>query len=203
MARCVKCVGTALLGVSVLGGAVGFYLLRKGMSAREQPPAPEVWAARLFRHLAVPAADRARKNPVRLTDDLLSRSRAHFADHCASCHGNDGRGRTTIGQNLYPKAPDMTTRLTQAMSDGEIFATIKNGVRLTGMPAWGEDTAESDRETWELVHFIRHLPQLSKKELSEMESLNPKSPSEFRKQEEERRFLEGADAPSEAPQGHH
>lgn len=194
MKRCVRCVAVLLALVLVLAGATLTYLIRRGLSAREQPPHLEVWAAGLFRHLAVPWSQRQLPNPVPLTDEVLPAARAHFADHCASCHGNDGRGRTTLGQNLYPKAPDMTAARTQSMSDGEIFYTIRNGVRLTGMPAWGENTREDDVETWKLVHFIRHLREQTPAQIEEMESLNPKSSAEIGKAEEERRFLEGDEA---------
>jgi mono/diheme cytochrome c family protein len=132
-------------------------------------------------------------------------ARAHFADHCASCHGNDGRGRTKLGQGLYPKAPDMTLAATQGLSDGEIFFIIENGVRFTGMPAWGEAGTDDDVETWELVHFIRHLPRLTPEELAEMEELNPKSRKALREEDEIRRFLEGetAEAPMAQSGGGH
>ena len=130
-------------------------------------------------------------NPVPLDENVLSEARDHFADHCALCHANDGRGDTQIGKNLYPPAPDMTLPRTQSLTDGEIFSVIKNGIRLTGMPAWGEDTPEDDMASWKLVHFIRHLPKVSEKELLEMEALNPRSPEEFREEEQERQFLEG------------
>jgi len=68
---------------------------------------------------------------------------------------------------------------------------IKHGIRLTGMPAWGENTEEDDEASWALVHFIRHLPRITPEEIAEMEALNPKSPDELRKQDEEREFLEG------------
>lgn len=35
-----------------------------------------------------------------MTPEVLTMARAHFADHCALCHGNDGRGKTEIGRNL-------------------------------------------------------------------------------------------------------
>jgi mono/diheme cytochrome c family protein len=127
---------------------------------------------------------------VPISPEVLGRARAHFADHCATCHANDGSGETAIGRNLYPKAPDMRKQATQSLSDGEIFWIIKNGVRLTGMPAWGADTKEDDRVTWELVHFIRHLPRLTPENLAEMRSLNPKSRQEYEAEEAERRFLE-------------
>ena len=176
----------ALTGALVLVG-----VLRHGFSARDEPTALEAFIARRLRHLAVPSADRNMKNPVPFENDVLSEARVHFADHCALCHGNDGRGETKIGQNLYPKAPNMTLSTTQSLSDGELFYIIKNGVRLTGMPAWGEDSEEDDRESWKLVHFIRHLPEMTPSEVEEMEEMNPMSRADFEEEEAIRRFLEG------------
>jgi mono/diheme cytochrome c family protein len=140
---------------------------------------------------------------VPLTPEALARARAHFADHCASCHGNDGRGQTTLGRNMYPKAPDMTLPETQRLSDGELFAIIENGVRLTGMPAWGRPGPEDDAETWELVHFIRHLPRITPDELEEMKALNPKTRKELEEEEAIRRFLAGEQPPPSAETHRH
>ncbi len=202
MSRSAKAMLFAFGGVAAAGGGALAVLVQHGVSARDEPTAIEAWIARRARRLATPRNQREAQNPVPVTPEVLDRARAHFADHCASCHGNDGRGRTSIGQNLYPKAPDMRHAETQSLSDGELFAIIKNGVRLTGMPAWGSDTAEDDKETWELVHFIRHLPRVSEAELQEMKDLNPKSPREYEEEEEARRFLAGsAEAP--APPSEH
>ena len=85
----------------------------------------------------------------------------------------------------------MRTGSTQSLSDGELFHIIENGVRLTGMPAWGTGSPESERASWTLVQFIRHLPALTTTELSEMERLNPKGPDE---RIDPDAFLEGTDA---------
>jgi mono/diheme cytochrome c family protein len=180
-----------VLGALLLAGAGALLVLRKGFSARDEPSGVEKWVARQARHLAVPRAARELKNPLPRTPEVLAEARAHFADHCALCHGNDGRGKTEIGQNLYPKAPDMTLADTQGLSDGELFSIIKNGIRLTGMPAWGQDTPEDDRASWELVHLIRHLPAITEAELREMATQNPVSPAELRERAEEEQFLEG------------
>jgi mono/diheme cytochrome c family protein len=129
---------------------------------------------------------------------------AHFADHCAVCHANDGSGDTEMGRGLYPRAPDMRRTATQALSDGALFYIIENGVRLTGMPAWGTGTAEGEQASWHLVQFIRHLPTLTEGELTEMRTMNPKSADEWREEEEARRFLEGASGATTtpAPTGH-
>jgi mono/diheme cytochrome c family protein len=153
-----------------------------------------VTLARSARHLLVPSAARARPNPVRLDDGVLERSRAHFADHCATCHGNDGHGETPYGRSLYPRAPDLTAPGTQGLSDGELFYLIENGVRFSGMPAFATAMPEGERESWELVHFIRHLPRISREELSAMAQLNPVSRSELERELQIEKFLAGEDA---------
>jgi len=167
--------------------------LRHGFSAREEPLTVEAYVARHLRRMAVPAGGRRARNPVALSAAVLTMARAHFADHCASCHANDGGGKTEIGRNLYPKSPDMGLAATQELTDGELFYIIENGIRFTGMPAWGNGTTEGETESWQLVHFIRHLPRLAPQELKEMERLNPVSPAEIKEREEEEKFLQGGD----------
>ncbi|HWO39455.1 MAG TPA: zinc-binding dehydrogenase [Candidatus Acidoferrum sp.] len=91
----------------------------------------EAYLARTARNLSIPASGRDAKNPFAPTAEVLSEARVHFADHCAICHGNDGIGKTQIGQNLYPKAPAMRLPPTQNLTDGEIYYVIHDGVRLT------------------------------------------------------------------------
>lgn len=197
-------VGLALVVLAVVGAATAVaVLVQHGFSARDQPTAIEAFVARRLRHLAVPRNARQAQNPVPATPEVLAEARAHFADHCASCHGNDGSGQTEIGQHLYPKAPDMRQADTQSLSDGELFYIIHNGVRLTGMPAWGDDPPEEDQDSWKLVHFIRRLPEIGPEELEEMKKLNPKSLQEREEEEEEQQFLHGEDSPSTSPPHHH
>jgi len=188
--------GLILLALGAPAVVVGLILVR-GLSARDEPTFVEAIAACRLRSLAIPRAMRAPQNPVPPTHEVLSSARAHFADHCASCHGNDGKGPTALGRNMYPKAPDMTLPETQRLSDGDLFAIIENGVRLTGMPAWGGPRPEDDAETWELVHFIRHLPEVTPEELDEMKEMNPKTKKELDEEEAIRRFLGGEAPPRE------
>jgi mono/diheme cytochrome c family protein len=175
----------------IAGGVV--FLGARGFSAREGPTALERQLARAARAAALPSGAKTRANPIPNSTETLAEARAHWADHCAICHANDGSGDTLIGKRSYPPAPDMRAPATQNMSDGELFFIIQNGVRLTGMPAWGSGSEEDDQDSWKLVHFIRHLPQLTAEEVKEMEKLNPKSPEELQEELEEQRFLRGDD----------
>lgn len=192
MPRAKRILAALLLAAAAAGLVVFVSTIQHGFSARTRPTAAEAFLAHRMRHWAVPAKSRRLENPFSGSAEAVAAGRAHFADHCALCHGNDGRGSTEIGQNLYPKAPDMQGTGTQSLSDGEIFYIIRNGVRLTGMPAWGNNTAEDDAENWRLVAFIRHLPRITPKELEQMKALNPVSPMEMKEAEEEKEFLEGS-----------
>lgn len=180
-----------ILILVVLAGIGLWWLVSSGgFSARQQPTALEAALARTARGMAIPSEAKQTKNPVTLTPELMQEARRHFADHCATCHANDGSGNTEMGQNLYPKAPDMRQQRTQSLTDGEIYFVIHNGVRLTGMPAWGPPTGP-DNDSWALVHFIRRLPDLSADELKDMEQFNPHSPMEMKEEKEEEDFLNG------------
>ena len=106
-----------------------------------------------------------------------------------------------IGRNLYPKPPDLRLEQTQKLADGEIFWIIENGVRFTGMPAFG-GAHRSEEDSWKLVRFIRHLPQLSPEERMEMERYNPKGPGD-REEEQEEKFLKGEESNEPQIENHH
>ena len=183
--------------------AMLWFLLQSNFSAREEPMELEVMIARQLRQLAMPKEQKQMANPVPASDEVLTEARVHFADHCATCHGNDGRGATQIGQNFYPRTPDLTQPETQSFSDGELFYMIQNGIRFTGMPAWGKDRPESDLESWKLVHFIRHLPRITSEELEEMERYNPVSQMALEEQEQIDRFLQGEEPDPPSSAHHH
>lgn len=194
-----------LIALVVLTSAVAAYFIAsRGLSTRTAPSAVEEIAARAMRRLATPAALRATRNPVEPSAEVVEEALGHFADHCAVCHANDGSGNTEIGAALYPPAPDMRLAATQDLSDGELFSIIENGIRLTGMPAWGTGTPDGERASWGLVHFIRQLPRLTDEDIVRMEALNPKTAEEWRQAEEIQRFLAGEDvAPASAAPHEH
>ena len=190
------------LGILAAGAAS---IMHDGLSARAQPSALETAVAAVMRKLAMPASAHRANSPVANSPETLREARLHFADHCAICHGNDGSGDTGLGRGMYPKPPDLRAAQTQNRSDGEIFWIIENGVRLTGMPAFGGSGEHGNPlDSWKLVHFIRHLPALTAEERIEMEKYNPKGPDDLEEEQEERDFLSGApEKPSAQPEHHH
>src|SRR5687768_3971638 len=164
----------------------------RGISAKAEPGRLETLVARTRRRLAIPRTARELKNPIAKSPEIIAEGLAHYADHCAVCHANDGSGKTDIGSGLYPRPPDMRLAATQSLTDGELFYIIENGVRFTGMPAWSTATEEGRESTWHLVHFMRELPTLTDDQIERMKALNPRSPEEIRQQIEEELFLGGA-----------
>jgi mono/diheme cytochrome c family protein len=188
-----------LAGVAIAAGAM---ILHDGLSARATPTALEAFFAQHAHRLSIPSNARNMHNPTEVSDLNRREARQHFADHCASCHANDGSGDTMYGKGLYPKPPDLRKPETQNLSDGELFWIIENGVRFTGMPAFGGGHG-SEEDSWKLVLFIRHLPQLADQERLEMEHANPKGPDDREEDQEEDDFLGGQPVQQKAPAKHH
>jgi len=191
----------AFLAIVVIAGVM-LVLQGRGVSARPEPSGIEKRAALFMRGWLTPPTYKGLKNPVSDTDENFVAAREHFADHCATCHANDGSGNTEIGKALYPKAPDMRLPRTQQLSDGEIFYFIENGIRLTGMPGWSTGTPEGERASWQLVHFIRRLPKLTAEDLAAMEAFNPVSRQQIEEEKKVNDFLNGGEPPKPAADPH-
>jgi mono/diheme cytochrome c family protein len=175
----------ALVLLLLVAAAAGYwYVASTGLSARAMPSPAEERLSRRIRAFSVPARVKRMSNPVPASREIIEAGLRHFADHCAVCHANDGSGDTLLGRGMYPRPPDLRSEETRNLSDGELFHIIENGIRFTGMPGFGEDTAESSNATWHLVHFIRYLPRVTQEELAEMARLNPKSPEEWKAMQE-------------------
>jgi mono/diheme cytochrome c family protein len=166
-----KKIAVLVVFLAALAGAISFmiWFRNRGFSAREKPSWIETVLARRARRIATPGGAKELKNPHPVTEVSMVEAREHFVEHCSVCHGSTGRGDTLYGRNLYPKVPDLNQADTQRLTDGELFYIISNGVRFTGMPAFGgEDSPES---IWGLVSFIRRLPNLTPEEIKQLQEM--------------------------------
>lgn len=89
----------------------------------------------------------------------------HYADTCLACHGAPDVPPKEFAKGLNPPAPDLTESLSKR-SDAELFWIVKNGIRMTGMPALGP--THNDEDIWKIVSFVRNLPDLSDKQRSQL-----------------------------------
>jgi mono/diheme cytochrome c family protein len=88
----------------------------------------------------------------------------HFAAHCAVCHGAPGVPKGDIAHGLYPQPPDLT-HASGRFTPAELFWILKHGIKMTGMPSWGD---HSDDELWATVAFIEKLPGMTQEDYANL-----------------------------------
>ena len=162
-----------LLGIVtglLLLGAAAIFAIGTGRIpiAATQPPSDleqRLAKLALSRSLARRAPSTA--NPVKATPETIAKALTHYRSMCLTCHGAGTVDPSAIGEGLNPPAPDLSQPSVQKRTDGELFWLIQNGIRMTGMPAFGP--THKDEELWELVAFLRHLPELTTAEEAALE----------------------------------
>lgn len=82
---------------------------------------------------------------------------AAYDEMCSHCHTPPGGDDTPVTRGLYPAPPDLA-HPEEEMSATEIFWVIKNGIKASGMPAWG--VTHDDGELWSIVVLVQRLPEL-------------------------------------------
>jgi mono/diheme cytochrome c family protein len=142
------------LMLGVIGAMPG--ALPQDCTAGKQPSQEETSVANAAKDVTIPLEAGKMKNPLPVTDEVVSQGGEVFLGSCAQCHGADARGDTDIGRNMHPPAMDLSSSHVQHWSDAELFWINQNGVRLTGMPSW--KSSSSDNDTWKLARFIHNLP---------------------------------------------
>ena len=145
-----------------------------GISARRQASEYERQATRATWRFMVPGPVKIKENPVADTAEVIRDATQTWVDRCVVCHGNDGGG-TAMGRSLHPPTPDLRKVPTQSLTDGELFYLIEQGIPFTGMPAWGDGSPESERESWALVRFVRNIPKLTPADLRAIEKFVPRA----------------------------
>ncbi|HKC25231.1 MAG TPA: cytochrome c [Thermoanaerobaculia bacterium] len=158
-----------LIGL-LLAAAVPLALMATGSIdvAATAPPFPleqklAPWT--LDRSVAKRAA--ALQNPVSKDPAALAAGLDHYRENCVVCHGAPGVEMGEAGKGLNPPPPLLDAPAVQSRTDGQMFWIVKNGIRMTGMPAWGP--THKDEEIWHIVAFMRHLPQITGAEKAKLQ----------------------------------
>lgn len=137
---------------------IGIFLTRFSLSAIAGPGSLETRMANRAKHFLISRASRQIVPPIPADKKAsIAEGDTLYGIDCSMCHGRDGHAKTDMGRWMYPRAVDLTSAEAQSFSDRELFWTIKNGIRLSGMPAFGK--VESDEHIWDLVYFLRSLAQ--------------------------------------------
>jgi mono/diheme cytochrome c family protein len=104
----------------------------------------------------VPEEAKQLKNPVQPSAPALKSAREVYADKCAHCHGDTGKGDGRDANRYDPAPTDLTdSKKMNAATDGELFYKISEGKKP--MPVFKNKLTEDQR--WQLVLLIRSLAQ--------------------------------------------
>jgi mono/diheme cytochrome c family protein len=159
-----------IAAVIVTGATIGFiYSGLYNVAATVPHTAPVYWALdtlvdRSMEHHAEGIQAPDLKNPA-----MIRVGFDHYNEMCVVCHGAPGHEKSELAQGLYPQPPDLAESV-KDLSPAELFWTIKNGIKMTGMPAWG--VTHSDDKIWAMVAFIETLPQMTPAQYEAMAKAN-------------------------------
>jgi mono/diheme cytochrome c family protein len=91
------------------------------------------------------------------TEDNIAEGKDSFTSYCMVCHGLDGQNTgVPFAATISPPVPSLASPQVQQYTDGQLKWIIQKGIWPSGMPPSNGDF--SDREMWEMVLYIRHLP---------------------------------------------
>lgn len=149
-----------LLLASGIGGALAYiYSGLYDVSATKQHTPLVYWALSTARRQSVQSHASAALPSLDLTNaDLIATGLALFEQHCLQCHGAPGIAPGAIGLGMNPSPPNFA-QMGRDLSSSEMYRSISNGIKLTGMPAWQFRLGEDER--WALVAFLKSAPKLT------------------------------------------
>lgn len=117
-----------------------------------------------------------------LTDPaMVQEGFKHYQEMCVFCHGAPGVEREEIAKGLWPEAPDLANAASM-WTPAQLFWITKFGIKFTAMPAWGP--THSDEKIWDIVAFLKKLPQLSPADYQEMKQKTTGEPAQTGKDDE-------------------
>ena len=148
---------------------------RFSLSALDEPGPAETYLATRAKRFLVARDSRDVPLEPPATPESVAAGEKLYGVECGMCHGLNGRTPTDNGRWMYPRAADLTSAETQQYSNRELFWIVRNGIRLSGMPAFGR--VESDEHIWQLVHYVRSLRASG----SPQESRGNSTPSTYRR----------------------
>jgi mono/diheme cytochrome c family protein len=130
---------TLVFGVAAAGSRVPAYAKR--------PTEWQIFGAGVYAELAkAPEKARIRPNPLESDPQAVAAGKLLFADHCAECHGDDGKGAR--------KGPSLRAPEVQSATPGTLFWILTNGVVRKKMPSWSK---LPEPQRWQLVRYLKTL----------------------------------------------
>jgi len=102
-----------------------------------------------------------------LTDvTRIKRGAANYGAMCAQCHLAPGVDSSELYEGLNPKPPVLYKNADFANKPNETFWVVKNGIKMTGMPAWGINN--SDEQIWDMIALVSALDNMTATQYQEL-----------------------------------
>ena len=159
-----------LIVIIAVAGLIFLYSGAYNVSAMVPHNRLTLWMINTLKDNSIEHRSKNVKVPDNLNDQSLVKiGFTHYREMCQGCHGAPGIGRNEIGQGLYPKPPNLAHSAIE-MPASELFWITKNGIKLTGMPAFGK--THSDSKIWAIVAFMKTLPTMTKEQYQAMDAAN-------------------------------
>jgi mono/diheme cytochrome c family protein len=155
------------LGVIIILGLLIVYSGWYNVSAANKPSGLENWLLGTTMDNSVSSHSSDIEAPNLKSPEMINKGFAHYNEMCVGCHGAPGKEQTEMSKGLNPPAPDLSESA-QDMTPQALFWVTKNGIKMTGMPAWG--LTHSDEKIWSIVAFIEKLPGMTGTEYDSLET---------------------------------
>lgn len=174
---CVHVIRHALviIGVLVVGGVLAalavMYSGVFNVAATVVDSAALNWALVTVREASVGLHSRDVPSPETVAD--RDNGFRIYRRECVMCHTPVGRTPMPMAVGFNPQAPTFGEDADD-MTDAGLFWVTKNGIRFTGMPAWGPSL--SDKEIWDVVEFMKTLPAMTAADYDAMDARLPEAP---------------------------
>ncbi len=100
---------------------------------------------------------------------------SHFKGMCQECHGGPGAEPEEFAGAMNPRPPNLAEAASD-LSVAQVFWIAKNGLKMTGMPAFGK--TDSDDELWKVAAFVKQLPKVSATQYSALPNAHEREAEE-------------------------
>jgi mono/diheme cytochrome c family protein len=151
----------------IVGGFCFVWFGAFNVAAMEQHSNLTLWAISVVRDRSIAVrATTSQPEPPLADPQRIKTGFRSYHTMCTVCHSAPGRQSSPVRRGLNPKPPRLYSKEVQGRSNAELYWIIQNGLRMTGMPAFGP--THNSEKIWNLLAFVRELPKLSPQQYKAM-----------------------------------
>lgn len=186
----IKVIVLTVLVSSLVVIAIGIIFVYSGIydvAASQPDGAVTRWVVTTTRDRSIERRTSGIAVPVLNDPSLVEEGFEHYREMCTGCHLAPGTESSEMRTGLNPQPP-VLAKLVPHSSPARLFRVIKNGVKMTGMPAWG--TTHSDQMIWAIVAFLERLPTMTPAEYQALDKAHPPEPDPEEQSSQDHAFLD-------------